>query len=56
MVCVPGGKGIGQYRHIKAGRSNLGDARREATRMAAQAHSKELHRTRASKLTARPNT
>lgn len=46
MVCIPGGKGIGQYRHIKTSRRNRGDAQRRVAQLAARGNGKQHARRR----------
>jgi hypothetical protein len=46
MVCIPGGKGIGQYRHIKMSHRSLGEAQRRAAELAVRALGKERGRMR----------
>jgi hypothetical protein len=46
MVCIPGGKGVGQYRHIKMSHRALGEAQRRAAELAVRARGKERVRGR----------
>lgn len=46
MVCIPGGKGIGQYRHIKLSHRDIGYAQRRTAELAARTQGKERGQAR----------
>lgn len=46
MGCIPGGKGIGQYRHIKMSHQALGEAQRRTAELVVRALGKEHGRSR----------